>query len=66
MVSELDALRTAKILLDKNGAPEAWRILLSRAVREHDAGQVEARGITLQVLAALEKLTAIPDGKPLH
>lgn len=66
MANKLDALRTAKLLLDQHGAKEAWHILTARAVQEHMAGQVAAREITQQVLAALHKLTAGLDGKVRH
>lgn len=60
MVTELDALRTAKLMLDQHGAKEAWRILTARAIDEHVAGQVEHRTITQQVLSALHTLTRGP------
>ena len=60
MVSELDALRTANVLLQQHGAKEAWCILTARAIDEHLAGKVAHRAITQQVLSALRKLTDGP------
>ena len=57
MVKEIDAFRTAKLLLDAHCEQEAWRILTLRALDEHLAGNTETLGITLQVEAALRVLT---------
>ncbi len=66
MPSQLDALRTAKLLLDQHGAREAWRILTARAIKEHLAGRIEHRTITQQVLSALHKLTCGPELDEAH
>lgn len=60
MLSELDALRTAKMMLQQYGSQEAWRILMARAIDEHMAGNPEHRLITQQILSALHKLAGGP------
>ena len=57
MVSELDAVQTAKLMLQQHGAREAWRMLIARAIDEHLTGNVEHRDITQQVLSALRMLS---------
>ena len=57
MISELDALRCARLLLDRHGRPAAELHATMRADELEAAGDEAGRRTWMRILAALDELT---------